>query len=37
VHKHLSEEWAEMAAYIEASAVEETDTDLEPLDEWSLY
>jgi len=37
MHNHLSEELTEMAAYIEATAGEETDGELEPFDDWSFY
>lgn len=37
MHNHLSEELAEMTAYIQTSAVEESDADLEPFDDWSFY
>ncbi len=37
MHNHLSEELAEMAAYIETTAVEESDNDLEPFDDYSFY
>lgn len=37
MHKHLSEELTEMAAYIEPAASDETETELEPFDDWSFY
>jgi hypothetical protein len=36
MHEHLSEELAEMAAYIEATDSEE-ETDLDAYDDWSFY
>jgi hypothetical protein len=37
MHDHLSEELAEMEAYVEAPPEDERDTELDPFDDWSFY
>jgi hypothetical protein len=37
MHEHLTEELTEMAEYIEAPPESETETDLEPTEDWSFY